>query len=190
MGEFAKWLVCSDIFGETDALNQQLAEIFGDETNFDLFSPYPGKQYFLNEDAAYTAFCRVGGIHAYVSDLVHQFTNHSDYKGILGFSAGAAAAWKAVSLANLNKLTQVIGFYPGQIQHFLDADASVPTYLIFPHYETHFEVEPVIHILLEKPQVKVERTQYQHGFMNTHSKAYDAKACQHFMEKIQAIIRV
>lgn len=108
---------------------------------------------------------------------------------ILAFSAGASAMWRALSHKHFNQvhtnLSSVvnfqtfIGFYPSQIRHHTQLTPSVPSLLVFPSHEAHFNLEKVIVELSENQSSTCQliKTPWLHGFFNPYSKNYNAKGC-------------
>lgn len=100
---------------------------------------------------------------------------------VVGFSAGASAAWKSLGMLNNTNTVHFIGFYPSQIRYHLDVCPQFPVSLIFPAFESHFEIDEVIKSLSTKPKVYTLKTDFNHGFMNPLSSEYSANvACYYF----------
>jgi len=167
-------LIMSDIFGVSVHL-EELKQAFSDAGNScRIIDPYDGKpQSFCDEESAYGAFISACG-HERYSEHVGDAINAS--KGqvcVLGFSAGASAAWKALNqLLSPDRVEQLIGFYPSQIRNQLDLTPSSKCLFIFPSAEPHFDLDEVIAVLSKKPKVKCIKTDLKHGFMNPSSKSY------------------
>ncbi len=81
-----------------------------------------------------------------------------------------------------------VGFYPGQIRHYLHLQASVPSKLIFPIEESHFDVIPVIHALKQDPLCDCDHSAYYHGFMNPKSKGFNPNGVQQYTDLLKQIV--
>ncbi|OUR75745.1 hypothetical protein A9Q77_03885 [Marinomonas sp. 42_23_T18] len=169
------YLIITDIFGlceATDRLTEQL-ECLGHQV--EVCDPYQGDyRNMLNADEAY---------HAFVSCLGHEAFYQKSFAYVkalkpdvvLGFSAGASAAWRLSAQDGLS-LSQVICFYPSQIRHFSELVPSIPCRLILPNFETSFDVEAMANRLTKHSQLEVIKSEYGHGFMNPKSEHYDEQA--------------
>ena len=127
-------VLVSDIFGRTPAfetLAKSLTDITGSQTV--LFDPYQGESLdFTDEQAAYHYFSLHIDVENYANMLVqyllalHQESS-SNSMVIVGFSAGATAAWllackqidNQTKGEKLPKIAQVIGVYGSQIRNKL-----------------------------------------------------------------------
>jgi dienelactone hydrolase len=184
-------LIASDIFGLSDAFLLLLKEIgVNDEVIW--VSPYQQPQpQFDNERQAYQCFQDLGGIDTYILRLTKLLKTYRHINQVVGFSAGAAAIYaaaasnKSMSNSSDNNI-QLTLFYPGQIRHFFDQYPSCPCHIIFPESEPHFSVSDVIEQLKHQPQLQVEQSTYQHGFMNTDSKGFDQTAYNHYCQMLSA----
>lgn len=182
-------ILATDIFGQTqwcdnllDSWQQQSADVI-------CINPYP-PQYdiaFKNESEAYQAFTAQGGIDAYVdkidtviSQTLKAEIDQKRYKKVvaIGFSAGAAALWKVSALSETggNNIQHVIGFYPGQIRHYLDLQPKPHFSIIFPRAEKHFDLTPVIEHIVTKQNVNSIQVGLEHGYANPSSDGFNALA--------------
>jgi len=159
-----------------------------------------------NEEAVYQTFIEQCGHDKYtqmcqetLADLAFhadeiqqsvQGTSNTEHNiTILAFSAGASAMWRALSHEQLNKVhnnsnsgiffQQFIGFYPSQIRHYTQLIPAIPSLLVFPSHEPHFNLEKVIAELSENQDstCQVIKTPWLHGFFNPYSKNYNANGC-------------
>ncbi|WP_281558559.1 dienelactone hydrolase family protein [Thalassomonas sp. RHCl1] len=183
-------IIITDIFGVTDKLfayGQQL-ETCG--CRVEIIDPYQGEtQEFANEQIAYQRFNLDCGFAAYVRQISAALADGSQEKVMLGFSVGAAAAYKAVDKlahgsAQEKAVRHLIGFYPGQIRHHLDINPRCPVTLVFPDNEPHFALDKVINSLTEKPRIDCIRTPFAHGFMNPLSANYHQAAANHYFAQL------
>lgn len=180
-------LIASDIFGISAAFLLLLKDI-GVADHVVPISPYQQPQLqFDNEQQAYRCFQDTGGIDAYILNLTKALNTYRHIKHVVGFSAGAAAIYKAMSNSSDNN-NQLTLFYPGQIRHFLDRHPSCPCHIIFPESEPHFLLPDVIEVLTQQTQLKVEKTNYQHGFMNKDSKGFNPAGYQQYCQMLKALL--
>jgi len=167
-------LIVSDIFGVSTHL-EELKRAFTDAGNScRIIDPYDGKpQLFSDEQSAYEAFISSCGHKLYSEHVCAVLTASKKKVCLLGFSAGASAAWSALKkLSNPEIVEQLIGFYPSQIRNQLDFTPSCKSLFIFPRAEPHFDLDEVISVLSKNPKVKCIKTDMKHGFMNPSSKNY------------------
>lgn len=160
-------VLTTDIFGETDWTDRaKLA--FGNKQNVIIISPYANKCAFENETKAYQAFTKLGGVEAYAKKITNHLSTLDAQDALLciGFSAGASALWLSTSQIKLHENSHLIGFYPGQIRHYLDIRPSIDTSIIFPVQESHFDLTNVIQHLVTNQPVKVIQNQLMHGYAN------------------------
>jgi dienelactone hydrolase len=156
-------VIVSDIFGKTPALEVLAASLDG---NVFIIDPYDGiNMQFVSESEAYDHFTQHVSLDSY-QVLVSSFVNNlSDPVVVIGFSAGASAAWLA-SASFGQHVVCVYGVYSSQIRHHLWVTPVVPTYLVFPKQEKHFNGNTVMNELKGKPNITLIHTAYLHGFMN------------------------
>lgn len=107
----------------------------------------------------------------------------------MGFSAGAAATYKALNdfssdSEQMKTIRHLIGFYPGQIRHHLDITPGCPVTLVFPRSEQHFDLDKVIDSLAKKANIRCIRAPFAHGFMNPLSASYHKRAAAHYYRQL------
>jgi dienelactone hydrolase len=168
-------LVTNDIFGLSQGFKSLLQKIVSVKFSIAV-SPYEfSHNSFETEKQAYTSFQASGGIDAYAKKLTNIIQANNNLEHLIGFSAGAAALYRVMCLNPRSDIKLTL-FYPGQIRFFLDKAPNCPCRIIFPAQETHFSLTKVINSLKQYPQVQIEHTSYQHGFMNKDSASYDKSA--------------
>lgn len=181
-----KLIFVSDIFGLTASLVELVNGIVLQNFEYQIIDPYAGEiKQFEDEKLAYAAFQASGGMQGYIQKLNSFILSYAPVDMIIGFSAGGAAAWKAIQNIDDKIVGRLIAFYPGQIRHFLDVTPVIPCELIFPESEAHFDVHEVIKILQPISSVSCERTIWQHGFMNPLSSGFDQDGRHNFSERIR-----
>lgn len=133
------------------------------------------------ETAAYTNFKDNVGFDQACSQTKELLTKARDnYKKvyILGFSAGATVAWLC---SETGECDLVIGFYGSRIRDYLSIKPLCPVLLLFPFSEPAFDVDRLLHRLIQTENVEVAKIDGQHGFADPFSPHYDKiaakKAC-------------
>lgn len=169
-----KILVASDIYGVTPELRSLVQHFSG---GAEIVSPYAVENVKLaTEEEAYEAFLKNGGIDAYTLKLSNVIASLRP-DALIAFSAGATAAWRALSAANLSP-RQGILFYGSRIRDYLSLRPTVPTKLIFAEHEKAFDVAPVVANLRMQGLDAVVMSGTRHGFMNARSPGFDPVAMQ------------
>ncbi|WP_020591669.1 dienelactone hydrolase family protein [Kiloniella laminariae] len=185
-------LVITDIWGRGSATDRWVLDLQKAGYEVLLLDPYEGqKRSFANETEAYTAFIECCGHEGYarrVESAVGQIAVQKPNSGLvlLGFSAGASAAWRVVGSGEKHGISHLIGFYPGQIRNNLGLSPGCPVTLIFPAAEDHFSVDDTISALREKQEVVCFKAEGAHGFLNPLSHNYCASEAQKYTDVICA----
>jgi len=173
-------IIVTDIYGVTDALNTLKEALCTDAVNVIVLDPYGGLvKNFADEKMAYQAFTQECGHQQYVTRVLDTLKELRGKAVVIGFSAGASAAWKAVDQLESN-VRHVIGFYPSQIRNHLDVQPICPVTLVFPSFEQHFDVESCIAQVAKLEQVQCIKSEYLHGFMNPLSVNFNAQGSSFF----------
>jgi dienelactone hydrolase len=173
-------IIITDIYGVTDAVNTLREELCAGGVSVIVLDPYGGFiKSFADEQMAYQAFTLECGHQQYVAQVLDTLKGLQGKTVLLGFSAGASAAWKAVDQLESN-VRHVIGFYPSQIRNHLDVQPICPVTLVFPSFEQHFDVESCIAQVAKLEQVQCIQTKYLHGFMNPLSVNFNAQGSSFF----------
>ena len=151
-----------------------------------LIDPYGGKiKNFSDEANAYQCFITQCGHEQLTTLLEKCVTKIKNDLVIIGFSAGASAAFRVASQTRFSHVKQVIGFYPSQIRHHLNLIACADVTLFFPQEEPHFEVDDVMSALNEQGKISVYKVQAKHGFMNNLSINYHPSIAAQFNQQLQ-----
>ncbi|WMO13773.1 dienelactone hydrolase family protein [Pseudoalteromonas piscicida] len=170
-------LIVTDIFGYTDHIDR-FATSLG--SGVQVLSPFIEEPNSVSESDCYELFLAQCG-HRLYADKVSAAISEYKPKLIIGFSAGGAAAWIALSEQGAShSVEQLIAFYPSQIRNHLNIKPSCDVSIFFAQVESHFDVEPVIEQLKDKKGLDCIRTRYLHGFMNKLSGNYDEYAYSHY----------
>ena len=183
-------VLVTDIFGEnrwTDTLTRSWQANLAGQVNYSVVSPYREHLTFKDETYAYRAFCSQGGLKTLTNILAAHLTELTGPVVVLGFSAGAAAAWQVAARQLEVDLVHTLGFYPGQIRHHLDLVPDSDVSLFFPKEESHFDLDPVVQVLSATESCRVFRGAHGHGYINPNSEHYDEKASQAVLNALMPI---
>ena len=180
-------LIICDIYGLTPRI-LALRDTLGVSQHAIILDPYQHQlQSFQSESEAYRTFIDKCGHENYFTQTRQILKNgyrtknsedHNEHNtltidNIIAFSAGASAAYRAISEYPVK---HCIGFYPSQIRHHLDLKPLCPTTLIFPTYEPHFDVAKVMKTVAEcspeRQPVTCLQSSQNHGFMNPFSTGF------------------
>lgn len=178
-------VIVTDIFGHNHHV-----DTFISQCNFQfspiVISPYGEKRLtFESPEQAYACFNQYGGLDAYTLALENMLLTLELPHRLIGFSAGGSAIWR---LLNQKRLTTIIEhatcFYPGQIRHYVDLEPLMDTTLIFPAFEPHFDLKPVIETIEKKQHVDCHKTSLEHGFMNQQLSIFNQQAYLQYCQLI------
>jgi len=182
-------LVVTDIFGITDAIMKLSHELTQLGCAVSLIDPYQGKDVQLaDEEDLYDYFLRACGHEEYLAKVSHALvaalTRAKQDIFIIGFSAGANAAWRALNKLNPlvkahqanGRIKHFVGFYPTQIRHHLTLSPVCRSTLIFAEHEKHINVKDVMGHLSKINHTQCIKVPLHHGFMNPSSINYDQPA--------------
>ena len=175
--------ILTDIFGKTHAVGELVNSI---ERPCTVISPYADNRCFDNEQIAYRYFSEQIGIEHYYQRTLDLLQKIEPPYLLIGFSVGAAIAWRLSADNTLKKRPgNIIAFYGGQIRHFAHLNPLQPTELIFPKTEAHFCLESLVTALQNK--ATITRTPYLHGFMNPLSTHYSPQGYKKFLRYIKGL---
>lgn len=170
-----KYLILTDIFGLSVWTNALKAKLEAAGHLVIVFDPYQGEyEERLNENAAYDAFCQRSSHDTYYLDAL-DLVKHFEPDTLIGFSAGASAAWRIANVKGLS-LSQIHCFYPSQIRYYHDLSPKYPCNLILPNFESSFDVAAMGEYLKGRTKLEIVMSEYGHGFMNPLSAGYEKQA--------------
>lgn len=179
------YLVISDIFGTTDALQRLVGTLSPKATIID---PYCGQSmHFADEHEAYTYFTENVGLDTYQQTIAKHLNSVFESVAVVAFSVGASAVW-ALSGSTTAKVRCAMCFYGSQIRHYRDTKPNFPIQLWFPQHEPHFDVDSLKDALQLTPNVQAQTLPYLHGFMNRLSANYDEEGYRLGVELIQSFL--
>lgn len=170
-------VILTDIFGRNPYLDALISQC-NFKTPPIVVSPYGTRRLvFESQTQAYNCFISNGGLDSFVRSLEQVLVTLKTPHQLIGFSAGGSAIWQLLDKARYtNVIAQAICFYPGQIRHNVDLTPLVETTLIFPAFESHFDLKPVIDTIEEKQRVRCHKTALEHGFMNQQLSVFNQAA--------------
>lgn len=168
-------LIVTDIFGVTASVLSLANALMAERAQVEVVDPYDGKEKsFSREQSAYDAFLANCGHDSYFRKVQNAISSSLEELVIIGFSAGASAAWRNMESDWQSNILHFVGFYPGQIRYHLHIAPKYPCTIVFPKREEHFDVNDVSGILNEIDNVQCIITDYGHGFMNPLSHQYSS----------------
>ncbi|PKF60793.1 hypothetical protein CW745_13035 [Psychromonas sp. psych-6C06] len=173
----------SDIFGQSEAL-KSLAQAISDE--FIIIAPYSGQSItFANEQEAYHYFTKQIGLDDYAQQVKTQLAKIKQPINIIAFSVGGAALWLNAEQLKQSQVNQVVCFYPSQIRHHLTIQPQVAMTLVLPICEKHFDIDEMAKRLAKTNLVTLEKSVYQHGFMNQLSNNFNLQGYKKYCHILQ-----
>lgn len=179
-------LVATDIFGATPALQQALVALQGNDQSLQIDICQPdsceGGPVFADDQLAYQAFVQQGGLEGYQSK-VYASLQAKQADLLLGFSAGAAALWCVLSTVR-PQAGKALLCYGGQIRQHTALMPQWPVTCLWSD-ELHFDVRALQQQLQQYSGIEQQHWPQQHGFINPHSKGYQAQAAAEFWRRCQ-----
>lgn len=166
-------LIVTDIFGVTAPVLSLANVLMEEQVIVEVVDPYDGtKKSFIHDQVAYKAFLADCGHDSYFRKVQNVISSSLEELVIIGFSTGASAAWRNMEIDEQSKILHFVGFYPGQIRHYLNITPKYPCTIVLPNREEHFNVSEVSRLLAEIDNVQCVTTEFGHGFMNPLSANY------------------
>ncbi len=176
-------IVVSDIWGATEPF-KKLCEDIG--KNVIAIDPYNGIDLqFSDEQQAYQHFSAHIGLEQYTKLVFQKITQHKQPCILIGFSVGASAIWNISPTLNEHQVAKAYCFYGGQIRHKTNLIPSIKTELILPYSEPHFDQNEMLKDIKKKDNIKIQHTQYFHGFLNQLSNNFNQQGYDKYIEYIQ-----
>lgn len=180
-------IIVTDIFGFTHQF-KTWQQIFADSyATVSVINPYGDVvQQSDHEQTLYQNFINQLGHDNYAKLVENHIRNVNEPCIVVGFSAGASAAWRA--LAQIGKqghnTRHFIGFYPSQVRNHHHIAPQCTTRIVLPKSESHFCIKQLHANLAKHKQVEVINTPWQHGFCNQLSYHYSKAAEQQVLQLI------
>ena len=167
-------VVVADIFGRTPHL-EECASWFARDAAPLIVDPYCGSlRSFADEAEAHAAFQAERGLER-LTDLVREaVAGVAGPVDLVGFSVGAAAVWRVA--AEIPGPGRAVCFYGSRIRDYPDLAPRRETLLVFPRSEPSFDVRALARSLRGRPNVRVLRTPWLHGFLNPLSVNFSPRA--------------
>ncbi len=178
-------VIVTDIFGVNKSIRELQQASAKEFERVTIVDPYSGlDKEFKSEADAYSFFNNNCGHDYFLQKLNDAIKTIKDKIILVGFSAGASAAWRAVNLKQNFNVNHLLAFYPGQIRNHLELQPICNVSIIFPNIETHFNVDDCIEILEKNTQIDCRKNAQLHGFMNPFSNNYSADEAAKFFYMI------
>jgi dienelactone hydrolase len=144
--------------------------------------PYDGcDPHFSSEEQAYAAYLDHGGLTPYARRVKALAKQAAPPVLLIGFSAGAGAAWAVVCTKDL-PILRAVCFYGSAIRTMTDRIPRSPVDLIFPNHEPHFDVDELAATIQARPLTTCHRADAGHGFMNPLSENHDETASRYWTD--------
>ncbi|MBB1440816.1 hypothetical protein H5202_19555 [Shewanella sp. SG41-4] len=172
-------ILVSDVFGITPALIE-----FGKIVNAEIIAdPYGGENLgFQSEAEAYSYFTEHVGLEAYHSIILELTLTAPLSSTLIGFSVGATVVWRLSGNSSVKNISRAICFYGSQIRKFRSVNPLFDVTLIFPVSEPHFDVVELQEELSSKRNVKIQKSNVYHGFMNAYSNNFNRAVYENHIE--------
>ncbi len=168
-------LIVSDIFGVCESTDKLCTLLLRESHTVHLVDPFHGARLSFNdEQEAHSHFIKYCGHEAYFT-VGYQALMKYDPEVVIGFSAGANVVWRMCEFAQAND-KNFICFYPTRIHLYLTLEPKASVDVVFPAYETSFDVGNIQKIIDGKNKVTNIATDFCHGFMNNRSSAFQQVA--------------
>ncbi|MEZ7198619.1 dienelactone hydrolase family protein [Pseudodesulfovibrio karagichevae] len=175
-------ILATEIWGRTPHTDVLAALLRPHADRVTVADPYDGRDpHFSSEEQAYAAYLDHGGLTPYARRVKALAKQAARPVLLIGFSAGAGAAWAAVCTQGL-PLLRACCFYGSAIRTMADRTPLAPVDLIFPDHEPHFDVDELAATLQAEPLVTCRRADAGHGFMNPLSENYDETASRRWTD--------
>ncbi|WP_394176816.1 hypothetical protein, partial [Thalassotalea litorea] len=174
IGSHMQGCLVTDIFGKTDAVEEIAAALSVNSTvAWRILEPYQGERLeFADETTAYAYFQQHIGLRPY-ADLIANELCDAQYSIAIGFSVGASVLWQYLGRSNTVNIEQAVLFYGSQIRNMPLCAPKVPTHMIQPISEPHFDINELNLKLAPFGNVTLEASKHLHGFMNRKSNNFD-----------------
>ncbi|EGB15616.1 hypothetical protein DND132_2413 [Pseudodesulfovibrio mercurii] len=175
-------LLATEIWGRTPHVDELADRLRPHARRIAVADPYDGRDpHFPDEDTAYAAYLDRGGLEPYARRVLDLVNTAARPTLLVGFSAGAGAAWAAVCTRG-TPLLHACCFYGSAIRTMTHMTPRAPVDLIFPNAEPHFDVAALAATLAANPLVTCHRAEAGHGFMNPLSANHDQPARRHWTD--------
>lgn len=166
-------LFATDIFGETDHVQTIASDLEERGHACGIISPYSSPAVFADEEEAYAVFMRQGGVVPYAEKIREKLVGVAGPLVCVGFSAGAAALWRALACREAECVEMAILFYGSQIRDAAELQPRCATLLVFPSEEPHFSVADLMQRLQGRPGISSTTVPWSHGYINKLSRNFD-----------------
>lgn len=183
-----KVVIVTDIFGVTAAVLSLANSLMRKQVQVEVIDPYDGaNKAFIDEQLAYEAFITSCGHDSYFHKVKYAISSSLEDLVIIGFSAGATAAWRVMACHLNPKSLHFMGFYPGRIRNYLNISPKYPCTIILPNHEDHFNISEVSSALTGIDNVFCINTEFGHGFISPSSYRYSKIGAEAFNDVINQV---
>ena len=144
----------------------------------EVIDPYGERRYFRQEKDAYAHFSAHVRIPAYGQRIRNHLLELQSPVLLIGFSAGASGIFPMTTPCPGAPGASVFTVHRSVMSHRYTPQFDI--HLIFPGYESHFDVDNLIQALSSTPNIFPTKSTRGHGFMNEYSKIFDPDLYQEF----------
>lgn len=136
---------------------------------------------------AYRYFMGEVGLEPYknIEQLIGKLKLRYDKVFLVGFSVGAAIAWRCSENADCDG---IVCCYGSRIRDYVQLEPCCPVLLLFAARDS-FDVDGVIERLEGKPNVEIRKFEASHGFMDSFSGNYDRDCARQSKEYIHEFLK-
>ena len=181
-------ILATDIFGLTSHVQEVTAHLWDRGHVPVIISPFSLSRSFSDEAEAYAAFLQKGGVDAYTEKILAGLQVAAEPLICIGFSAGAASLWRALSQPEVGRARLAILFYGAQIRDAAELQPLCETLLVFPAEEPHFSVAGLVGRLQGRPGVCCTQVVWLHGYMNRLSRNFDPEGYRRTMAWLDGLL--
>lgn len=172
-------IVLHEIYGINSFIEDICSEYHS--KGFDIYCPNiieNGPFNYAEEQTAYNNFFMEGPGFDYcknVEILLRDLNEVYDTVLILGFSVGATIAWRCCENRDCHG---IICIYGSRIRDYLQLIPVSPTLMVFAENDS-FDVNFIVNLLKQKPNITVHTLPARHGFIDHYSPEYNREpACR------------
>lgn len=170
-------IILHEIYGINAFIREQSQAY--QNAGFDVFCPnLIGRVPFTYEESqeAYDYFIQTVGFDIYkeISESISRLKDIYDKVTIVGYSVGAAIAWRCCENVSCDGIAACYG---SRIRDYTSLNPACPVLLLFAE-EDSFDVGQVVCQLRGKPRLQILAFAAKHGFMDPFSNSYDVEAAK------------
>jgi len=186
MNTAPKILVASDIFGMTGPFLRLVREIGG--ACVPVSAHADPDLSFRSEEEGYARFMEAGGVEPYARRILTALDADPAISFLVGFSAGASAAWIACADVPAARLDGAVLFYGSRIRGCAELAPRCPVRLVFAEREASFDPAPLVLSLAERGLDASLVRGCGHGFMNALSENFSPALYARFLTDLRGLV--